>query len=267
MRYDAVTSAAAKPKKVTEVIALDSNDSDDDDDDIYLAPPPRKTTKPEPKQSMPSQDDDSDTDPDGEFLEMKRKIREKAKQQENEKRRRDSEIQSATGLSGSKSPTEEEGPNPPIQILIDPRIPDSQPLMVTRKWNQRFREVRNAWCEHQGFVADFADTVIFMWRGCRVFDVASCRSLGIKLDEEGEPILSGINGIDEDGSNLVVVATTQSILEEERKAATKEARRKEDEANGITAEPPPAPEKQKVRIMLNAKDHATHKLIVQEVCL
>lgn len=252
-----------KPKKAPVVVSLDSDD--EDEDNLYTAPLQRRSFKtPEPKQQpTPTQDDESDTDPDEPFPELARKARERAKQEELEKQRRYSEAQQADG--GSESPTVDAGPNPPIKILIDPRIPDTQPLMVTRKWDQRFREVRNAWCERQGFVADFADTVIFTWRGIRIFDVASCKSLGIKLDEDGEPIFKGQDGIDEDMSKIVLVATTTAIIEKEQKAAAEEKKRKEDEANGITAVPSAAPEKKKVKIMLKARDYDTHKLIVLEV--
>ncbi|RDI87290.1 hypothetical protein Vi05172_g2933 [Venturia inaequalis] len=261
-RYDAVTSAAVKPKKAPVVVSLDSDD--EDEDNLYTAPLQRRSFKtPEPKQQpTPTQDDESDTDPDEPFPELARKARERAKQEELEKQRRYSEAQQADG--GSESPTVDAGPNPPIKILIDPRIPDTQPLMVTRKWDQRFREVRNAWCERQGFVADFADTVIFTWRGIRIFDVASCKSLGIKLDEDGEPMFKGQDGIDEDMSKIVLVATTTAIIEKEQKAAAEEKKRKEDEANGITAVSSAAPEKKKVKIMLKARDYDTHKLIVLE---
>lgn len=262
-RYDAVTAAAVKPKKAPVVISLDSDD--DDEDSLYSAPPPRlPVRKSKPKQPPnPTQDDESDIDPDEPFPELARKARERVKQEELEKQRRRSELQRADGAY--ESPTVDAGPNPPIRIFIDPRIPDTQPLMVTRKWNQRFREVRNAWCERQDFVKDFADTVIFTWRGIRIFDVASCKSLGIKLDEDGEPILRAQDGIDEDMSQIVLVATTTAIIEQEQKAAAEEKKRKEDESNGITAGPPAAPEKKKVKIMLNAKNYDTHKLIVQEV--
>lgn len=247
------------------VVSLDSDD--DDDDSFYTAPPPRQPIKkPEPKQQpTPTQDDESEIDSDEEFPELVRKARERAKQQELEKQWRSSELQRADG--SSESPAMDEGPNPPIKIFIEPRIPQTDPLVVTRKWDQRFREVRNAWCERQPFVPDFADTVFFTWRGVRIFDVASCKSLGITLNEDGEPVLVDKDGIDEDMSQIVLVATTQAIIDKEKEAVAEEAKRKEDEANGITAGPPAAPEKKKVKIILNAKDYATHKLIVQEVRL
>lgn len=254
-----------KPKWAPVVVSLDSDD--DDDDSLYTAPPPRQPVKKsEPKQQpTPTQDDESDIDSDEEFPELVRKARERAKQQELEKQRRSSELQRADG--SSESPAIDEGPNPAIRILIDPRIPDTEPLIVTRKWDQRFREVRNAWCERQPFVKDFADTVIFTWRGIRIFDVASCKSLKITLNDDGEPVLAGKDGIDEDMSQIVLVATTQAIIDKEKEVAAEEAKRKEDEANGITVGPPAAPDKKKVKIILNAKDYATHKLIVQEVRL
>jgi hypothetical protein len=264
-RYDAAATAAAKPKKKPVVIALDSDD--DDDDDLYSAPQPKKPVKAETKrQPTPAQDDESEIDPNEEFPELVKKARERAKQQELEKRRRSSETLRENGISEVASPAVEEGPNPTISIFIDPRIPDARPLLVTRKWNQRLREVRTEWCKRQDFVADFADTVILTWRGIRVFDVASCKSLGIELDVNGQAILSGRDGIDESGEKVLLVATTPALIEEEKKAAAEAERKREDEANGITTNVAPAPERKKIRIILNAKNYPPHKLIVMEVC-
>jgi len=260
-RYEAVTkAAAAKPKTKPNVISLDSDD-DDDDEDLYKAPPLKKPAKVPVKQQSTPVDDESDIDPNEEFPELVKKAREISKQREAEKRK------SEGGILDSMSPVIDEGPNPPISIFIEPRIPDSEPLLVTRKWNQRLREVRVAWCERQDFVADFANTVILTWKGIRVYDAASCKSLGIELNDEDQPILSGKDGIDEEGKKIVLVATTQAIIEEEKKAAAEADRRREDEANGITAAPPLKPEEKKIKIMLNAKNYETHKLIVMEACL
>jgi hypothetical protein len=267
-RYDAAMTAAAKPRRKAEVIAIDSSD---DDDDLYSAPRPaprsQKPVKAETKQKpVPAEDDESEIDPNEEFPELVKEARARAKQQELEKRRQISETLRGNGILESKSRAVEEGPNPVISIFIRPQIPGTQPLLVTRKWNQRLKEVRTAWCQRQDFVADFADTVILTWRGIRVFDVASCKSLGIELDMNGQPILSGRDGIDESGERIVLVATTPALIEEEKRAAAEAKRKREDEANGITTFAPAVPEKKKIRIILNAKDYPQHKLIVMEVC-
>lgn len=261
-------TAAVKPRRKAEVIAIDSSD---DDDDLYSAPRPaprpQKPVKAETKQKpAPAEDDESEIDPNEEFPELVKEARARAKQQELEKRRQISEALRDNGILESKSRAVEEGPNPVISIFIQPQIPGTQPLLVTRKWNQRLKEVRTAWCQRQDFVADFADTVILTWRGIRVFDVASCKSLGIELDMNGQPILSGRDGLDESGERIVLVATTPALIEEEKKAAAEAKRKREDEANGITTSTAALPEKKKIRIILNAKDYPQHKLIVMEVC-
>ncbi|KAJ9300226.1 hypothetical protein DTO271G3_2343 [Paecilomyces variotii] len=69
--------------------------------------------------------------------------------------------------------------DPIIQILITSNIENTMPLIVRRKMSQRLRDVRLAWCKRQGFDKDMTASVFLTWKGRRLFDVTTCKSLGI----------------------------------------------------------------------------------------
>lgn len=158
-------------------------------------------------------------------------------------------------------PTIVEGPNPPIFILIDPRIPGTKQLLVKRNYKDNLRVVRKTWCEKQGFSPEQTKSVILTWRGRRAFDVANCKSLGIELDEYGEPVIrAGQKGYDESGNKIVLEATTEELLEQEKNAAAEEARRKVEEDWE-----PPEQHETPIRILLRAKGLRELKLRVISV--
>lgn len=66
-----------------------------------------------------------------------------------------------------------------IHILITSEIENTKPLIVIRKMSQSLRDVRLAWCKRQNFPVEKQSSVILTWKGRRLFDVTTCRSLGI----------------------------------------------------------------------------------------
>ncbi|KAJ5585341.1 uncharacterized protein N7459_005141 [Penicillium hispanicum] len=89
-------------------------------------------------------------------------------------------------------------PNPPandpvVQILITSEIPNTKPLLVQRKMTQSLREVRMEWCRRQGFTTGEQASVHLTWKGRRLFDVTTCRSLGIKVESS-----NSFSGMDDD---------------------------------------------------------------------
>lgn len=84
-------------------------------------------------------------------------------------------------------PTQPSAPpkdDPVVQILITSQIPNTKPLLVHRKMSQGLREVRLEWCKRQGITKETQSSVYLTWRGRRLFDVTTCRSLGIKLESK-----------------------------------------------------------------------------------
>lgn len=85
-----------------------------------------------------------------------------------------------TPLTVTPSPTPV--PDPTVQILITSQIPSTKPLLVHRKMSQSLREVRVEWCKRQGFTPELQSSVYLTWKGRRLFDVTTCRSLGIRME-------------------------------------------------------------------------------------
>ncbi|CAL5867746.1 uncharacterized protein PFLUO_LOCUS1965 [Penicillium psychrofluorescens] len=78
-------------------------------------------------------------------------------------------------------------PEPNVQILISSDIINTKPLLVHRKMSQGLREVRLAWCKRQSFTDDMQSSVYLTWKGRRLFDVTTCKSLGLNLDNSTIP--------------------------------------------------------------------------------
>ncbi|OQD82644.1 hypothetical protein PENANT_c020G02329 [Penicillium antarcticum] len=70
--------------------------------------------------------------------------------------------------------------DPVVQILISSEITNTKPLLVHRKMSQGLREVRLAWCNRQNFDPEIQSSIYLTWKGRRVFDVTTCRSLGVQ---------------------------------------------------------------------------------------
>ncbi|ODM22209.1 hypothetical protein SI65_03055 [Aspergillus cristatus] len=66
-----------------------------------------------------------------------------------------------------------------VQILITSEIENTKPLIVHRKASQSLREVRLAWCKRQDLPEEMQLSVFLTWKGRRLFDVTTCKSLGV----------------------------------------------------------------------------------------
>lgn len=103
-------------------------------------------------------------------------------------------------------------PDPPVTILIYSQIANTSPLKVYRKLSQNLREIRLAWCKCQGFNESFTDTVFLIHRMRKVYDVTTCKSLGLETDAEGNITMKGAEG--KEGCDQVALeAVTQDIYD------------------------------------------------------
>ncbi|MCJ1477945.1 hypothetical protein MMC13_006620 [Lambiella insularis] len=157
-------------------------------------------------------------------------------------------------------------PDPVVSLLITSRLPGTAPLLVHRKLSQRLKEVRLAWCDRQEFTREYAQDVILTWRGKRLFDVTSCKSLGIGVDADGNIVLKGEKDIfGEEDRKIHIEAMTEEMLAAQKKTKERErdeqARKDDEEASESLLEKP-KPEVQ-VRLILKAKDLEEFKLIVK----
>ena len=158
-------------------------------------------------------------------------------------------------------------PEPALHILITSALENTQPLIVTRRLSQRLKDVRLAWAERQQLSESLIDTVFLTWRGKRLFDVTSCKSLGITVDASGLILFKGDVLGDKEG-RLHMEAMTPEILERSRRAK-KDAQNGEaddknvDEAHcQLSTKVTP-----QARIVLKGQGFDDFKLIVKPVSL
>ena len=215
---------------------------------------------------------------DEEFAELARKAREKART----KRLQTESFTSATPDPASQpsqdrlavvaeQPSQPPLPTPQVDpvvsILLTSSISNTSSLVVARRLGQRLKDVRLAWCQRQNFTPDFTATVILTWRGKRLYDVSTCRSLGIGVDADGNVVMQGEKDVfGEEDRQIHMEAMTEEMFQAQRKererAAALEAQ-DADEQEMPMAEQPKAEEQ--VRIILRSKGHEEFKLIVKPV--
>lgn len=214
---------------------------------------------------------------DEEFPELARQARERA-------RRKRLEESVPTQLSGHSFPNSKafhsqqiQASNPPssldpvLQILITSSITNTEPLIVNRRLSQSLKDVRLAWVDRQRFTPEYADTIFLTWRGKRLFDVTSCKSLGIRVDEGGNvvsknDIFGGLEG------RIHMEAMTAEIFEACKAAKRNEInevhQEKQDQATVVTANEKAEvtlEDEAQVRIILKAKGVDHFKLVVRPV--
>lgn len=159
-------------------------------------------------------------------------------------------------------------PEPVVSILITSHISNTDPLIVNRRLGQRLKDVRAVWCQKQNFTPDFAQKIILTWKGKRLFDVTSCRSLGIGVDVDGNIVMKGEKDVfGEENRQIQMEAMTMEMLEEQKKA--KERLERKEEMQEAPEERPADQPKQEsqIRIILKAKEYEEFKLLVKPVCI
>lgn len=173
-----------------------------------------------------------------------------------------------TGASGEAESRDKEGSgspfvhDPTLEILITSSIENTQPLIVSRKLSQRLKDVRLAWTQRQGFTPEMADAVFLTWRGKRLFDVMSCKSLGLGVNSSG--VIRGHgNLLGDEGGRLHMEAMTLEILKA-RKKAQEDCQTSEEQARD-TASVSPAKAEAQIKIILVGRDHDDFRLRVKSV--
>lgn len=246
---------------------LQQRQDNDEDDDLQVTII-RPSKPPDPDDELPSDEE--------EFPELARKARDKAR-----RKRLEAEIEQATpdpppsasesGYTGRSQSVQQQNSPPPadavVQILITSRIANTEPLIVSRRITQRLKDVRVTWCQRQGFTQDFMNSVFLTWRGKRLFDVTTCKSLGIAVDQDGNVLMKGQRDIlGEEDRQIHMEAMTEEILEQYKKekkhAAGEDDAEDHEGKEELVAQPK---QEAQVRIILRAKGIDDFKLIVKPV--
>lgn len=273
-RYENLSNASRSPTQ-PKSCATDIIDLEDESDDASALGKDENHAIIQPEETVPPEDDDFPAS-DDEYAELARKAREKARTKRLEDdlvsviKKPSSSVEPENhlrrSLSAQRPTTPSAMSDPEIYILITSAIENTKPLIIKRKLSQRLKDVRITWCQHQQFTPDMASTIFLTWRGKRLFDVTSCKSLGIAVDAEGNVTTKGLEDMfGEEEKKIHMEAMTEGLLEQYRKT-----RKRRTEEPGLEDEPVPAPHKPQeaqVRVILKAKGFDDFKLIVKPVSL
>ena len=266
-RYEAVTSVKRQNGVSTSLQSniIDLEDDDDNpsvDDDAIIEVTAKKHYK-------HAEDEDDFLHSDDEYTELASKAREQAR-----RKRLENDIPDAgpqeDGLGPANSmnkPTPPAAPDPAVAILITSHIPNTNPLIVNRKVSQRLKDVRLTWCHRQHFEPEATEAVFLTWKGKRLFDVTTCKSLGVGVDSQGHIVTKGQGDIlGDEEEQIHMEAMTETILEDDQRAKRLKTE-KADHGETKAHEQPPELRKNEpqVRIILKAKGFDDFKLIVKPV--
>ncbi|KAL8822943.1 MAG: hypothetical protein Q9191_006329 [Dirinaria sp. TL-2023a] len=269
-RYGYLSNAsisATQPKSC----ATDIIDLEDESDDASSSAKDGNHASTQPKETVPPDDDDFPAS-DDEYAELARKAREKARTKRLEddlvsvikkpSSSAEPESHPRRSLSAQRPTSPSAVSDPEIYILVTSAIENTKPLIIKRKLSQRLKDVRITWCQHQQFTPDMTSTIFLTWRGKRLFDVTSCKSLGIAVDAEGNVTTKGLEDMFGDEEKKIhMEAMTEELLEQYRK--TKKRRTEEPELEEEQAPELHKPQEAQVRIILKAKGFDDFKLIVK----
>ena len=267
----------------TTVINLEDDGDDGLEKSTTLTKITRKA-KPSPKKptSIPIRQESDSEEEDGYLQELKQKAREKARLQLL-KSVTDRTATSASRVNDVRSPslnpsqvnnshspfspddtaartaTPTTESDPEVALFINSIIANTKPLVVTRRISQNLQQVREAWCHKQSFESAFSARVFFTWRGVRLFNSTTPRSLIQRLKvEAGE---SPNTGADPSFGKITLEAMTQEIFDErqnasQRKAALEAIKEDQYEETPVPDEAPveAAPKKEGIVLRLVCKD-------------
>ncbi|TQB67883.1 hypothetical protein MPDQ_004422 [Monascus purpureus] len=98
-----------------------------------------------------------------------------------------------------------------VQILITSEIENTKPLIIRRKISQCLKDVRLAWCKRQNVPEEMQSSVVLTWKGRRLFDVTTCKSLGIHM-EHNRHTTPGIDNNDDSSLRVHMEAVLEGNI-------------------------------------------------------
>lgn len=243
-----------KPRSRAETVIELLDDSDREEDSNGISQSHNAVTR--------GADPDADLydlyDSDPEMREFVRQAREKRRREEREQ-----------SESGAHDPT--------VKLFITSPIPGTAPLIVSRKLSQNLQAVREAWNSKQPFGPEIAKRIFFTYKLRRVYDVTTCRSLGVKVDSMGRVVGNGpFASADEHAEKIHLEAVTDEAWQQLKaeKAAPKpnkylDASTDNKDADGAEGTPAmdggATAEEPLIKVTLKAKGHSDIKIKVRPV--
>ncbi|KAI9841165.1 MAG: hypothetical protein M1837_000953 [Sclerophora amabilis] len=258
---------AAKQYRKEETVILS------DDEEFSTSIPPKK---------QEADGEEEDVESDEELAALARKARERAKLKQLEAETRSTQTpdllspplradEREPSISNAQSHTPFSPPpdDHRVELFITSRINGTSPLIVHRRLHQRLKDVRLAWCAKQNFEEEVSKAIFLTWRGKRLFDVTTCKGLGIGVDTDGNILMKGEKDIlGEENRQIHMEAMTDSIFEEQRKLRERRGDPNKlytgtNEDDAVKDEATAQQEEEQIRLVLRSRGFEDFKLMVK----
>lgn len=177
--------------------------------------------------------------------------------------------------NGVRSPPAPREPEPQLSIFLHSSITDTNPLIANIRLSQRLAALRNVWCRRQAAYnfEELYSRVFLVWRGKRLYDSTTCRSMGVSVDGlTGEILVQGLvlgDGLED--AKLELEAMTDELFRESQRKKEQDPRPKSSRLNGRvdeaakTQEEPPKPSEKNTKIILKSRGYEEYRLLVKPV--
>ncbi len=256
------------------MIDLENEETEDEELDGYVA-----VTNPN---AHPPPMEDDVLASDEEFPELARKARERARLKSTEPPREPTTKPEPISTMDIKQPyidrqpplrSPTPPPDPIVKLFITSKIPNTKPLIVHRRLSQRLKDVKITWCQRQGFSEKEYDSIHLTWRGHKLFNVTTCKSLGIRVDEKENVFLKGEKDAfraDDDGvARIHMEAMTDEMILQAQSAREALQSSQDPAANASEEREPVAEQKpvEGIKIVLKSRGYEDFRLIVKAVGL
>jgi hypothetical protein len=255
-RYEDVLKPIESRTEIISSNTIDLGDSEDSDHSDN----PATITVPSPTTAPIVLDDDSDALSDLEVRSTTIRLPE---------RRRLNDASTNTPNSATPTANSPPKPDPIVRILITSDIPGTNPLLVSRKLSQNLKDVRLAWVTRQQFPEGITPDVVFLtYRNRRLWDLTTCKSIGLEVDAHGNIRQKDHeNDVFDDMDDKVhlVAATKEILVEMKRRAET--AIQESKPAVEEVIEEEVVEESPRIRVILEPRGKEKFKLSVKAVSL
>lgn len=151
-----------------------------------------------------------------------------------------------------------------VQILITSEIENTKPLIVHRKISQSLKEVRLAWCRRQGFTEGMQSSVFLIWKGRRLFDVTTCKSLGVNLVDKSAESFAHSSFDDEKTKRIHMEAVTEDVLASKRRQKQSHVSASEDQTSSGPPDERDKKEESLIKVILKCPGLVDYKVKVNQ---
>ena len=161
-------------------------------------------------------------------------------------------------------------PDHKVTTFITSNIPNTNALLAHVRLQQQLRDIRIAWCMKQGLDTETTASVFLTYKGVRLYDVSTCKSLGLGVDRSGILTHHGKRQslTEEEQKVHLEIWTEDSWTEHVREKERSDRRETANSADAMGGLDDGGSQDKigQIRILLKSKGYPDHKIVARPVC-